>query len=72
MTNRPAHELVERGVGYVPQRDNVFPRLTIDENLRMGLYLQPRRFAERRDVVCELFPRLAGPAAPAGGLALGR
>jgi branched-chain amino acid transport system ATP-binding protein len=58
VTNRPAHELVERGVGYVPQRDNVFPRLTIDENLQMGLYLQPKRFAERRDVVCELFPRL--------------
>jgi branched-chain amino acid transport system ATP-binding protein len=58
VTNRPAHELVERGVGYVPQRDNVFQRLTIDENLQMGLYLAPRRFAERRDVVCELFPRL--------------
>ena len=72
VTNRPAHELVERGVGYVPQRDNVFPRLTIDENLQMGLYLQPRRFVERRDVVCELFPRLAGSAAPAGGLALRR
>jgi branched-chain amino acid transport system ATP-binding protein len=58
VTNRPAHELVERGVGYVPQRDNVFQRLTIDENLQMGLYLAPGRFAERRDVVCELFPRL--------------
>lgn len=58
VTNRPAHELVEQGVGYVPQRDNVFPRLTIDENLRMGLYLEPSRFAERRDVVCGLFPRL--------------
>jgi branched-chain amino acid transport system ATP-binding protein len=58
VANRPAHELVERGVGYVPQRDNVFPRLTIEENLAMGLYLQPRRFRERRDAVCELFPRL--------------
>ena len=43
VTNRPAHELVERGVGYVPQRDNVFPRLTIEENLQMGLYLRPER-----------------------------
>lgn len=31
-----AHELVERGVGYVPQRDNVFSTLTVDDNLRMG------------------------------------
>ncbi|MET0729212.1 MAG: ABC transporter ATP-binding protein [Acidimicrobiales bacterium] len=59
VANRPAHELVEQGVGYVPQRDNVFPRLTIHENLQMGLYLRPSRFAERRDAVCELFPRLA-------------
>ena len=58
VTNRAAHELVERGVGYVPQRDNVFPSLTIDENLRMGLYLEPGRLADRRAVVCELFPRL--------------
>ena len=36
---RAAHELVERGVGYVPQVDNVFPSLTIDDNLRMGAYL---------------------------------
>jgi branched-chain amino acid transport system ATP-binding protein len=58
VTNRPAHELVERGVGYVPQRENVFPRLTIEENLEMGLYLRPGRFAECGDAVCELFPRL--------------
>jgi branched-chain amino acid transport system ATP-binding protein len=58
VTNRAAHELVERGVGYVPQRDNVFPSLTIDENLRMGSYLQPSRFAGQREVVCALFPRL--------------
>ena len=58
VANRPAHQLVERGVGYVPQRDNVFPRLTIEENLQMGLYLHPRRFSQRRDAVCELFPRL--------------
>lgn len=53
-----AHELVERGVGYVPQRENVFPRLTIEENLRMGVYLRPRTFAERVDSVIDLFPML--------------
>ena len=30
-----AHELVSRGIGYVPQRDNVFPSLTIEENLSL-------------------------------------
>jgi branched-chain amino acid transport system ATP-binding protein len=59
ITAQPAHELVRRGVGYVPQVRNVFPRLTIDDNLRMGAYLDPRRVAEGRDRVFALFPRLA-------------
>ncbi len=58
ITGRPAHQLVARGVGYVPQLANVFPRLTIEENLKMGLYLQPKRFADRFEVVAELFPLL--------------
>lgn len=55
----PAHALVERGVGYVPQTQNVFPSLTIEENLQMGAFLRPQRFAERFAVVAELFPLLA-------------
>ncbi|MEX2548914.1 MAG: ABC transporter ATP-binding protein [Nitriliruptoraceae bacterium] len=58
ITNLMAHELVSRGVGYVPQNNNVFPALTIKENLEMGLFLQPERFEERYDVVTELFPVL--------------
>jgi branched-chain amino acid transport system ATP-binding protein len=58
ITGLPAHVLVGRGIGYVPQRDNVFPSLTIDENLRMGLYLRPKQWAERYDYVTELFPLL--------------
>ena len=54
-----AHELVERGIGYVPQRDNVFPSLTILENLEMGIYLKPKQFRERADFVQNMFPRLA-------------
>ncbi len=53
-----AHELVERGIGYVPQNDNVFPSLTIEENLEMGLYLRPERMKDRMEVVTEMFPRL--------------
>ncbi len=58
ITNAPAHTLVSRGVAYVPQTDNVFPRLTVEENLEMGVYLRPKRFRERMEVVGELFPTL--------------
>ncbi len=58
LTNKPAHTLVSHGLGYVPQRDNVFSTLTVEENLRMGTYLRPKAFTERRDFVEELFPLL--------------
>ncbi|TDQ48539.1 ABC transporter ATP-binding protein [Actinorugispora endophytica] len=59
IANLPAHALVERGVGYVPQTQNVFPSLTVEENLEMGAYLRPKIFAKRFSVVSELFPLLA-------------
>jgi branched-chain amino acid transport system ATP-binding protein len=59
ITGMTAHELVSRGIGYVPQNDNVFPSLTVSENLEMGAYLAPQRFRERLDFVSEMFPRLA-------------
>ena len=58
ITNEPAHRLVELGVGYVPQSNNIFPSLSIGENLEMGLYLSPRRFKERFAYVADLFPLL--------------
>ena len=60
ITGLEAHELVTRGVGFVPQTENVFPSLTILENMRMGAYQLPNSMvAERFDGVAELFPRLA-------------
>jgi branched-chain amino acid transport system ATP-binding protein len=59
ITGLPAHELVRRGIGYVPQLRNVFPRLTVQENLRMGVYLSPARFSQRFDAVTKLFSILA-------------
>ena len=53
-----AHELVGRGIGYVPQRDNVFRSLSVDENLEMGAYLRPSDFEDRKAFVVQLFPRL--------------
>jgi branched-chain amino acid transport system ATP-binding protein len=54
-----AHDLVELGIGYVPQRENVFPSLTVEENLEMGAFLRPKQVRERIDYVSEMFPRLA-------------
>ncbi len=53
-----AHELVSRGIGYVPQNDNVFPSLTISENLEMGAFLRPKTFKSRLNFVTDMFPRL--------------
>ena len=58
ITNLPAHDLVSRGVGYVPQTNNIFPSLTIEENLEMGLYLEPEKMTERMAHVADLFPLL--------------
>ena len=58
ITSLPANDLVSKGVGYVPQTNNVFPSLTVEENLEMGLFLAPKRFGQRFDFVTELFPRL--------------
>ena len=58
ITNEKAHNLVPRGVGYVPQTENVFPTLTISENLEMGVYLKPKEFKRQFEFVTELFPRL--------------
>ena len=58
ITGRAAHQLVDEGVGYVPQNRNVFGTLTIDENLAMGSYLRPDTYAQRLEEVSELFPLL--------------
>lgn len=59
VTGKKAHELVRAGMGYVPQIDNIFPRLTVTENLQMGCYLAPWSFSRGFNLVTELFPRLA-------------
>lgn len=59
ITGLRAHQMVARGLGYVPQSDNVFPRLTVAENLQIGAYLRPKDFDRRFQEVAELFPLLA-------------
>lgn len=58
ITNLRTNRLVEMGVGFVPQTNNVFPSLTVEENLRMGLFLRPKKIAERLGAMWDLFPVL--------------
>ena len=67
ITSLKADKLVTKGVGMVPQNNNVFPTLTIQENLEMGLYQRPKVFAERFDFVVQLFPELAKRRAQRAG-----
>jgi branched-chain amino acid transport system ATP-binding protein len=60
VTGMRAHELVQRGIGYVPQNKNVFQTLSVQENLEMGMFLRPKETQRRMAHVLELFPRLAG------------
>jgi ABC-type branched-subunit amino acid transport system ATPase component len=51
--------IVRLGMCYVPQTDNVFPSLTVEENLEMGAFVLAGPTKERKERVYELFPRLA-------------
>ncbi len=57
ITHLPPHERVKAGIGYVPQGREIFPRLTVEENLLMGLATKPggTKIPER---IFEMFPVL--------------
>ena len=54
------YKIVETGIAHVPEGRRLFPRLSVEDNLRMGAYIPAARarFAERLDYVYDLFPRL--------------
>jgi branched-chain amino acid transport system ATP-binding protein len=56
----PAHEVIAHGISHVPENRRLFPRLTVEENLKMGAFLRQSRgrFAERLEFVYSLFPRM--------------
>jgi branched-chain amino acid transport system ATP-binding protein len=56
----PPHRIIETGIAHVPESRRLFPRLTVEENLRMGAFIPAARvrFGERLDYVYTLFPRL--------------
>jgi ABC-type branched-subunit amino acid transport system ATPase component len=51
-------QIVQAGVCYVPQIDNVFPSLTVDENLDMGAFLRRGDLRARKEALYQLFPDL--------------
>ncbi|HEY1792378.1 MAG TPA: ABC transporter ATP-binding protein [Opitutaceae bacterium] len=60
VTRLPAHRIVARGLGHVPEGRMVFANLTVDENLEMGAYLRNDKaaIARDRDYAFGIFPRL--------------
>jgi branched-chain amino acid transport system ATP-binding protein len=55
----PAHKIVSLGIGHVPEGRRVFPRMSVQENLEIGAYLDSQHFKEDADRVFALFPVLA-------------
>jgi branched-chain amino acid transport system ATP-binding protein len=53
-----SNQLVTKGVGFIPQNNNVFPSLTIEENLQMGAFQEPEKYPERLDFVISIFEEL--------------
>ena len=56
----PEHRIVSLGIAHVPENRRLFPRLTVQDNLKMGAYMPEARarFAERLAFVFDLFPRM--------------
>ncbi|GBD20926.1 High-affinity branched-chain amino acid transport ATP-binding protein LivF [bacterium HR28] len=69
LTHRKPHEIVELGVGHVPEGRRIFPRLSVEENLRLGAFTVRDRteIARRQEYVFTLFPRLAERRKQPGG-----
>jgi ABC-type branched-subunit amino acid transport system ATPase component len=67
VTNQRADTLVSKGIGFVPQTNNVFPSLTIQENLEMGVYQRPKSFKKRFEFVGDIFPPLLDRRAQRAG-----
>ncbi|MBZ0215581.1 MAG: ABC transporter ATP-binding protein [Fimbriimonadaceae bacterium] len=58
ITGMPPEKVVKKGVCYVPQTENIFPNLTVHENLEMGAYIRKDDFSGRLKEIYELFPPL--------------
>jgi len=67
ITGLPAYERASRGIAFVPQGREIFPLLSVDENLRTGFACLPRRQRTISDEIFELFPVLKDMLGRRGG-----
>jgi branched-chain amino acid transport system ATP-binding protein len=67
ITDTPAQKVIERGISYVPQTNNVFVNLSVQENLEMGAWTRPTGVEARLDEMYDLFPDLAEKRNQAAG-----
>lgn len=58
ITGLKPDKIVRKGISYVPQVDNIFPSMTIQENLEMGAFVRDDDYSQRMDEIYELFPIL--------------
>jgi ABC-type branched-subunit amino acid transport system ATPase component len=58
ITGLSPDKIVRKGMSYVPQVDNIFPSLTIQENLEMGAFVRTDDYRDRLDEMYDLFPML--------------
>jgi len=67
LLGRSPQQIVRGGLSWVPQEENIFPSLTVRENLEIGAYPLKGRFENRVDEVCTIFPQLRDRMAQAAG-----
>ncbi|NMG38263.1 ATP-binding cassette domain-containing protein [Chelativorans sp. ZYF759] len=67
ITGLSPQDRVRAGMGFVPQNNNVFVTMTVQENLEMGAYIRDDDFSETMDQVFELFPVLKEKRRQAAG-----
>jgi ABC-type branched-subunit amino acid transport system ATPase component len=58
ITGLKPDKVANKGISYVPQVDNVFPSLTVQENLEMGAFIRDDDYSQRLNEIYELFPIL--------------
>jgi branched-chain amino acid transport system ATP-binding protein len=58
LTKITTDQMIKKGLSFVPQTDNVFPTLTVEENLELGAYVSKKKLKDRFDLIYELFPPL--------------
>ncbi len=60
LVSTPPHRIVQLGIAHVPENRRLFPRMTVEDNLRMGAFVPSARaiFSRRLQFVYDLFPRM--------------